>query len=405
MVNTFDFIGELNFSRNGAVKEQEFASGWTKVALQASIKESQNNSQFIDLTGGYHKAKENKVYSFTKGLFGEKGTSLVIDWNERFDQDMINQVADFKKIVVDLTTDEEEKEVYYKLRNEIRNLETKKDPSDEEIAKLQELYTQVVEAVPNRKEFLTELDAVHHLAKQAEELKGKKFRVRGVIEMSYWNGKFYTAFKAQTFELVSDEFKNKLEGQVDLFFTKGCLDKTEAKSERKYYMDTYVKQYSREHEKDVFYPLATVFNFANHNDENPKHQLHIQMIEEEFSPKGKGVYMMPFVLKFVNGAEVKEVETTDLTPKQKMMVEMGMATPKDFVKQAFGERVVENRVHFPIYKEVGGVDYSNGAIETAFEADELVYVPIERNVPQKEESKVEEKPKKVFDFDEDDLPF
>ena len=403
-MNTFDFIGALSFSRNGAVKENTFDSGWTKVSLQASVQESKANSMFITLEGGYHKAKDNKVYSFTKGLFGEKGNALVIDWDERFETN-VHQIADFKKIVVDLTENESTKEKYYELRKKIREIEVKENPSDEDTEKLAELYKQMDEEVPNRKEFITEYDAIQFLAKHAEELKGKKFRVRGEIVSSYWNGKFYTSYNAKSFELVPEEYVNKLEGQVDLFFTKDSLDKSSAKSERKFYMETYLKQFSREHDKDVFFPYNTIFNFQQHDDENKKHKLHIQMIETEFTKKGKAVFTMPFVLKFVNGAEVKEVEASDLTPQQQMMVEIGMAEPKDFMKQTFGERVSENRIHFPVYKG----DFANGAVETDYDVDDLKYVPVIKN-DKEASSKVEEKPKKatvvdedVFDFSE--LPF
>ena len=116
--NTFEFIGELRFGKE-PVKVQEFDSGWTKKSIQLSVLESKNNSMFVSLEGGYHKAKENKVYSFTKGLFGETGNMLVIDWDNRFDQDTIDSVADFKKTVVDLTIDEESKKKVAKYLSEL----------------------------------------------------------------------------------------------------------------------------------------------------------------------------------------------------------------------------------------------------------------------------------------------
>ena len=400
--NTFEFIGELRFGKE-PVKVQEFDSGWTKKSIQLSVLESKNNSMFVSLEGGYHKAKENKVYSFTKGLFGEKGNQLVIDWDNRFDQDTIDSVADFKKTVVDLTVDEESKKKYYELRREIRAIEDKKDADEADSIKLAGLYEEARKTVPYRKEFLHQLDAVEYLEKISEKIQGKKFRVKGQIEASHWNGKNYISYNAQSFELVPDEYTNKLSANVELFFTKNSFDKSSFKKERKFYIDTYISQYSRDHEKDVFFPYNTIFNAQNHDDENTKHLAHIDLVEDAFTVKGKSVFKQVFELRFVNGAEVVEVTVDNLTDKQKRMIDAGLAEPKDFVKTAFGDRVSENRIYVPILKDLGKAgNYTEGAIETDYVEDDLTYVPVER---KEKETKVEEKPKKVIEISEDDLPF
>jgi len=400
--NTFEFIGELRFGKE-PVKVQEFDSGWTKKSIQLSVLESKNNSMYVSLEGGYHKAKENKVYSFTKGLFGEKGNQLVIDWDNRFDQDTIDSVADFKKTVVDLTVDEESKKKYYELRREIRNIEDKKDANEEDSIKLAGLYEEIRKVAPYRKEFLHQLDAVEYLEKISEKIQGKKFRIKGQIEASHWNGNNYISYNAQSFELVPDEYANKLTGNVELFFTKNSFDKSSFKKERKFYVDTYISQYSRDHEKDVFFSFNTIFNAQNHDDENPKHLAHIDLVEDAFAVKGKSVFKQVFELRFVNGAEVVEVTVDNLSDKQKRMIDAGLAEPKDFVKQAFGERQKENRIYVPILKDLGRAgNFSEGAIETDYTEDDFIFTPVER---KEKAPKVEEKTKPVIDISEDMLLF
>ena len=129
---------------------------------------------------------------------------------------------------------------------------------------------------------------------------------------------------------------------------------------------------------------------------------HIDLIEDVFAVKGKSVFKQVFELRFVNGAEVVEVTVDNLTDKQKRMIDAGLAEPKDFVKTAFGERVSENRIYVPILKDLGKAgDFTEGAIETDYDADDLTYVPVER---KEKEVKVEEK-SKVIEFDDSDLPF
>lgn len=403
MQNTFEFIGELRFGKE-AIKTQVFDSGWTKRALSLSVVQSSNNSKFVNLEGGFHTAKENKVHTMSKTLFGEKGSYMVVDWENRFDKDTINSVPDFKKIIVDLTSDEETKKAVTTIRNDIYNLETKEEPSTEDKEKLSALYKKMLMDIPERHEFLSTLDAIDFVVSEIAEnpeLKNKKYKVKGVIEPSYWKGDTFINHVVQSIELVDGETKNKLSGQVELYYTKSAMDKSSFKKERKMHFDTYISHYSREHEGNVMFPYPTLFNATNHDDDNPKHVGHIGLIEDSFTVKGKAVYRLPFEIRYVNGSEEVEVTAEALTKQQQRLVDLGLASPEDYVKKAFGDAVVENRIYIPQLKDFGrNGNFNEGALETDLTEDDLIYTPAETK--EKEKPKETKKP---IDVSEDDLPF
>lgn len=409
--NTFEFVGTLQFMKE-PTKVTEFDSGWTKKEAKVMINESKANGVFLALEGGYYKSKgqPDKVFSFTKGLFGEKGSKLELTWDDRNNQSIINTVADFSKTVIDLTTDTEVKEKYAQLRKDIWKIESNENATDEDKAKLSQLYAEVKETVPHRYEFLHELDVVNFLEKHNEKLNGKKFKVKGDLKVSHWNGKFYTNYVPSHFELADDDEPTKLTLDLDLYFDKDVTDKTLFKTEKVMTFNTYILSYDSAHKKDVFFPLQTVLNVSAYDPEDTKHNAHINIVDKYFTVKGKKVFQLPYSAKVISGSEVKEFSEADLTEDQKVLIDIGMATINDFKPKGltFGDNLNEIRLLFPKIKDLGeGANFTAGAIETDFEVTELQYEQLERNTTVKDvkEEKNETVESNPFDIDESDLPF
>ena len=258
------------------------------------INESKNNGMFITLQGGYSKVKPNKVYTFTKGLFGEKGNMLELNWNERFDQHMVNQISDFKKIVIDTTSDAEERSRYWDVRKKVGKLERKEGATQEDKTKLLELYKELSDVAPERKEFFHNFDAVEYIENNISKFDGKRFRLKGEIKVSYWNEKFYTNYEVTSIESVlNDEIPNKLEGVIEVYFGKDAIDKTYWNKETKLFFDTYIKCYDRGHRKDVLMPYKTVFDGSTFDIEG-KHKPYIALLGKIMTAKGKVVNRFPF---------------------------------------------------------------------------------------------------------------
>ena len=409
--NAFEFVGNLKLMKE-PVKTTEFDSGWTKKELKAMINESSANGVFLTLEGGYYasKGKPDKVFSFTKKLFGEKGSKLELTWEDRTNQSIINTVADFSKTVLDLTTDEEAKVKYGELRKEIWKIENNENATDEDKSKLDQLYKDVKETVPHRYEFLHELDLVNFFEQHGEKLDGKKFKVKGEVKVTHWNGKFYTAYVPSSLELANEDEPNKLSLDLDLYFDKDVIDKSLFKSEKVLTFNTYILGYDSGHRKDVFFPLQTVLNASTYDLENPKHNAHINIVEKFFTVKGKKVFQLPYSAKVISGSEVKEFSEADLTDEQKTLIDIGMATINDFKPkgQVFGDNLNEIRLMFPKIKDMGeGANFTTGAIETDFEVTELEYTAVERQttVNDVKETTEEVKEDNPFNISPEDLPF
>lgn len=404
--NTFEFIGTLNFKE--PVKEVKYDSGWEKHQLSVSVNEGTNNSAFLALEALTHPSITYPIKTFSKGLFGKKGGSLEIPYNDRFKLENVSQVSDFKKIIIDLTDDKEIKDKYYQLRNEIFNLERKDDGNSEDYKKLGELYQQAKELVPNRHEFIANIDVMDFFKEHSSELKGKRVRVKGNVEINHWNGNFRNNYTVQSIELVLDEeVKDKLIATVDLHFSKDVQDDSRFKKESILKFDTHILVYDNNKKKQVFMPYPTLFNGSNYDFENPSHQKHLDIIKKYMTVKDrKKVYHLPFEVKVINGADEKEFTIDDLTEDQRSLVELGLASLKDYKGRVFGDRVKEVRLAIPVLKNLDpNGDFRKGALETNYEVDDLVFIPADGSYVPSNKKDGKEAEAEELEINLDDLPF
>lgn len=410
LYNTFEFTGELGFAKE-PLKVKPFDSGWQKHNFSFAILESKTNKAYVSMESGLNQGngKPNIVYSRSKGLFGEQGSNVQIEWDDRLTPSVVDSIADFSKTVIDLTPPETSKEDFFNAKREIYNLETKENPTQEDKDKLAALYNKVRELLPERKEFIHTYDAIQYFLSKLEENKGRKFRVKGNIEKSYWNGKFYTNFVPSTIELVSDEFINKLSLSLDLFFTKGAIDETDFSKEKVIRFDTYILSRDNSHKKDVFFPQQTVLNASKLDLDNPAHTGRVELIKKMLNGKSnKEVYHMQFEAKYFRGADEVEFTEKDLTPLQRECVELGINTLDDFKPKGglLGDVIEEYRLTKPVIKKVNDSnDFTEGLVKSeVFEVDDLQYTPAETNYTPKPKEEESTKPAEPIVFDElDDL--
>ena len=408
MYNTFEFTGELGFAKE-PLKVKIFDSGWNKHSFSFAINESKTNNAYISMEAGLNvgNGKPNFAYTSSKGLFGEESNHNVkVPWDERLTDSVVDSAPDFRKTIIDLTSPETSKEEFFNTKRDIYNLETKEDPTQEDKDKLIGLYDKVRELLPERKEFINTYDAIQFFMSKLDQYKGKKFRVKGNIEKSHWNGKFYTNYVPSSIELVSDEERNKLGLQLDLFFTKDALDDSDFNKEKVLRFDTYVLSRDNAQKKDVFFPSQTVLNASKLDFDNPKHVGRVELIKKMLNGKSnKKVYHMAFEAKAFRGADSIDFTEKDLTALQKECIELGINTLDDFKPKGglLGETVNEIRLTSPLIKKISeGNDFSDGVVESAFEVEDLVYIAPESDYtpPVKEDEKKKDEPVEEIVFDE-----
>lgn len=407
LYNTFEFIGNINIPKD---KEKfhdirESASGWVGHRLNFGIQESKTNSAFVELYGGYSKSKPNKVFTFSKSTENEKGSKLEIPWDERLNPETLDMVADFKKIVVDFTTDFELKNEINQLLYQIRSLEYQDQLKPEDVEKLKGLKNELAEKAVNRHEFIHNYDAIEFLSNNLEEYKNYIFRLTGSIDLSASKGKFYRKFNPELIEIVEDDTPSQLRATMDIFFTKDSIDEKDFKKDKKVYINGYVIDYDNGQKKDQFYPTQFVINAQKLDFENETHVKRFEFLKNKFNVKGKGVYHLQWVVNIFRGADTVEFTIDDLTVSQREAIEFGFNKLEDFAPKGgmLGETVYENRLVKPILELVNDAnDFREGAVGSTYELDDLefVFTQSQENKPE-ENNETKEDIGKVVDIEKD----
>ncbi|TCJ01140.1 hypothetical protein [Cytobacillus praedii] len=405
LYNTFEFIGNISIPKdtNKFHEVKESPSGWVGHRLNFAVQESKTNSVFVELYGGYSKAKSYPVKTFGKGTENEKGAKLEIPWEDRLSPETIDMVADFKKIVVDFTTDQELKKEIGRMLYEVRNLEYQDNLSDADTVKLKELKEELKKKAVNRFEFIHNYDAIVLLADKLDEYKDYKFKITGSVDYSEHKGNFYRKFNPEHIEIVPNEEKSKLTSTMDIFFTKDSLDDKDFKEDKKVYINGYVLGYEGKAKKDQFFPQQFVINAQKIDLENENQVKLFEFLKSKFNVKGKGVYHLQWQVNVFRGADTVEFTIDNLTPTQRESVEFGLSKLEDYAPKGgmLGETVYENRLVKPILKAIDKEnDFSEGAVESTFEAEDLEFEytlvedkqQIQSQEPVKEEVKEESKP-------------
>ncbi|MGG2091334.1 hypothetical protein AB1283_01030 [Bacillus sp. S13(2024)] len=388
LYNNFEFIGHINIAKNKDkfYKIDSYDSGWEKHTLNFAVKESNTNSAFVELQGGYSKVKPNKVVTFGKGTENVKGSKLEIPWDDRLKDETVEMVADFKKVVVDFTIDKELKEKLNQLRYEIRTLEFKDKLTPDEQEKLTSLRKEYKEKAVDRYEFIHPYDAINMLSNKLENYKEFKFRVTGNVIMSAWKGKFYRRFEADLIEIVEDDTPSQLRATIDVFFTKDSVDNKDFKKDKKVYIEGYVMDYDNQSKKDVFFPMQFVINAQKVDFENEMHVKRFEYLKNKFSIK-KGVHHLQWTVNIFRGADKVEFTEKDLTPAQKEAIEFGYNKLEDFAPKGgmLGDSVYENRLVKPNLQKVNDDnDFTNGAIESDYKEEDLDYVYVQPETKKEE---------------------
>jgi len=368
--NTFEFIGNIAIpkpERFYEVKENATKT-WEGHRLSFGVQESKLNTVFVEIYGGRKPNGENKVFTFSKSANGEKGSKLEISWADRLKPEVVDMVAHFKKIIVDLETDQEVKKSIYELLYKIRNIENKDTITEDdksELAKLKEEYKALAK---NRFEFISEYDAIVLLANKLTELKDYKFRVRGNIDFTEYKGKYYKKFYANFIEIVPNDTENKLTAKINIFFDKDSLDETDLKEDKKAYINGWVQNYNRATKADGFIPQQFIINASKLDFDDETHMAYYNLLADTFKVK-KGYYCLPFDVNVYRGAEKIDFTYDDLTDEQKKYVQLGIKTIEDFAPRGgmFGTNIEEFRLVAAILED----EYKDGRVDTGLNDEEF----------------------------------
>lgn len=266
--------------------------------------------------------------------------------------------------------------------------------------------------------FITPYDACRFIAENVDIFNSGRYYLTGDMSRSWKDGKEYTSFNINNiYQLAEDdERKNQLQIKTTFYWTKDSIDLTDAKTERKIYIDGFIPYYIKEAKKKMYIPQKIVINCKNIDSEDEQKKATVEMKLEmmgitvkdgEFKKtlKSNVYYARYITLKYVHGAtkadDVDEITMETLTPKQRKWIATGLYTLDDFKSSnsAYGDFVTE----YHLFKfDIKELDEDLEPIDLTYEEfEENIYVPekefkgMNKPVDEDEDNEDEEvKPKK-----------
>lgn len=378
----FELVGEINHGETPMVTNKlSETSKYSRTRLNIGIKNG-SNSQFLNME------YIHEVNNFKTVKLVDKEDYKLFDVNvaDTIKPEILEKVADFTKIIIDLEQDQDIKSERAKLFFKRKNHLDKEEQTEEDKAKIEEYTKQIEELSSNRFEFAHMKDVIPFLNAKLPELKGKKVRAKGRAEVNYYNGKTNLQFKPSLIEIVPEETNNMLTMYTDVFFDKDGV--TDIKDEKKIIVNGYIG--AMKSKKETLYPIDLVVDYSKVNQEDETQLIFLELARDIFKIRDKkSVHKNAVAIGIINGREEKEFDESCLTELQRKQVLAGLRKVEDFKPRngVQGDKIQELRV-FMADAEV----MPEGAIDV-FPIRELAeYLPNDDG--DKTEKEVKKQPKK-----------
>lgn len=352
MSNTFTFIGKLNLGKETEkfkpIKTSKSAKGWLGTRLNFSLF---NNTGYhnLEMFEGYMENGATIIYCLGKDKGSDgKLPRMQVAWKDRFNQEIIEQVAGFNKYVIELG-----------------------DVKKEFLA---------------GSDFLQELIAVL----KNEAYKDTKFQIDGSVEYTRWNGKVYRKFVPRTVKTVSNEVADESTVRLDFYYTQGAINEL---TEGKFIVSGFTRQYNSTLKAEEPFVEEVIIDTTKATNE--KQLKAFQLIKNRFMVNDESFMKLGVKTVMLNGREKIDITMEDLTDEEKELIEYGLATFEEIAREyggtMNGDKVTEMKV-------VGfNYGYNKGAQLTTLTADDFEVVDATEELVGATET--------VDDFEDEDLPF
>ena len=309
---TFNLIGRAKVTDKTFNLDNSYDSGWTDNQMYLGVDCGNGNIVYAEMRSGFFPDKDNVIRAYDKNEKDESGKSKSVEiaWEDRFDESLLDSIADSSFLTVGVEKDVKGKTVY--------------------------------------KKFLTAYDAVEYLNEHLED--GVVVNVKGNIGYSEYEGnvsvkKDITSIVLSKIE-EEEDFKATF-SQTILVDTKSVGKKDEEKGTMT--LDAYVVDYvgspkidgeKVEIKKNVVFPRT----FEVEINENP--EITAKMLQRFFKPKKKNTLNEITVTgNLVEGASIVNITEDDIPDDIKELIAMGLYSEEEAEKKcAVGNNNREKRM-------------------------------------------------------------
>lgn len=297
---TFNFIGRVKVTDKTFNLDNTYDSGWTDNSMYVGVDCGKGNIVYSEMRSGFFPDKDNviRAYDKTEKDDAGKSKSVEIAWEDRFDESLLDNIADSSFLTVGVEKDVKGKTLY--------------------------------------KKFLTAYDAVEYLNEHLED--GVIVNVKGNIGYSEYEGN--VSVKKEITSIVlskveeEDDFKATF-SQTILVDTKSIGKKDEEKGTMSLsaYVVDYVGSPKIDGEKvaikkNLVYPMT----FEVAINENP--EVTVKMLQRFFKPKKKNcLNEITVVGNLVEGAAIVNITEDDIPEDIKELIAMGLYSEEEAEKK------------------------------------------------------------------------
>lgn len=309
---SFNLIGRAKVTDKTFNLDNSYDSGWTDNQMYLGVDCGNGNIVYAEMRSGFFPDKDNVIRAYDKNEKDESGKSKSVEiaWEDRFDESLLDSIADSSFLTVGVEKDVKGKTVY--------------------------------------KKFLTAYDAVEYLNEHLED--GVVVNVKGNIGYSEYDGN--VSVKKDITSIVlskveeEEDFKSTF-SQTILVDSKSIGKKNEEKGTMT--LDAYVVDYvgspkidgeKVEIKKNVVFPRT----FEVEINENP--EITAKMLQRFFKPKKKNTLNEITVTgNLVEGASIVNITEDDIPDDIKELIAMGLYSEEEAEKKcAVGNNNREKRM-------------------------------------------------------------
>ena len=308
---TFNLIGRAKVTDKTFNLDNSYDSGWTDNQMYLGVDCGNGNIVYAEMRSGFFPDKDNVIRAYDKNEKDESGKSKSVEiaWEDRFDESLLDSIADSSFLTVGVEKDVKGKTVY--------------------------------------KKFLTAYDAVEYLNEHLED--GVVVNVKGNIGYSEYEGN--VSVKKDITSIVlskveeEEDFKSTF-SQTILVDSKSIGKKNEEKGTME--LEAYVIDYvgspkidgeKVEIKKNVVFPRT----FEVEINENP--EITAKMLQRFFKPKKGKLTEITVTGNLVEGAAIVNITEDDIPDDIKELIAMGLYSEEEAeTKCAVGNNNREKRM-------------------------------------------------------------